>query len=56
MTTPEAKARKTIDDQLIACGWVIQDRVSILRSQPTESRKANIEYIQMMVKLQMLGD
>jgi len=27
-----------------------------LRAQPTEFRKANIEYIQKMIKLQMLGD
>ena len=26
MTTPEAKARKNIAAQLVACGWVIQDR------------------------------
>lgn len=26
MTTPEARARLNIDDQLIACGWVVQDR------------------------------
>jgi type I restriction enzyme R subunit len=26
MTTPEAKARKNIDTQLNACGWVIQNR------------------------------
>ena len=26
MTTPEAKARKQIDKQLIAAGWIIQDR------------------------------
>ncbi|MHA1280526.1 MAG: helix-turn-helix domain-containing protein [Candidatus Helarchaeota archaeon] len=37
-------------------GEEIQDLVSILRSQPKEYRKANIEYIQKMIKLQMLGD
>jgi len=37
-------------------GKEIQDLVSILRSQPSEYRKANIEYIQKMIKLQMLGD
>jgi len=37
-------------------GEEIQDLVSILRSQPEEYRKANIEYIQKMIELQMLGD
>ena len=37
-------------------GKEIQDLVSILRSQPEEYRKANIEYIQKIIKLQMLGD
>jgi len=37
-------------------GEEIQDLVTILRSQQVESRKANIEYVQMMVKLQMLGE
>jgi len=26
MTTPEAQARRNIDKQLEACGWVIQNR------------------------------
>lgn len=26
MTTPEAKARENIDNQLEACGWIVQDR------------------------------
>ena len=34
----------------------IQDLVSILRSQPEEYREANIDYIQKMIKLQMLGN
>ena len=29
MTTPEARARQNIDTQLIACGWVIQDRMAM---------------------------
>ncbi|MHA1331775.1 MAG: hypothetical protein ACTSR2_11930 [Candidatus Hodarchaeales archaeon] len=37
-------------------GKEIQDLVSILRSQSPKYRKANIEYIQKMIKLQMLGD
>lgn len=37
-------------------GEEIQDLVSILRSQPEENRKANIIYIQKMVKLQMIGE
>lgn len=37
-------------------GEEIQDLVSILRSQPPEYRKANIVYIQKIIKLQMLGD
>jgi transcriptional regulator with XRE-family HTH domain len=37
-------------------GEEIQDLVSILRSQPDEYRIANIEYIQKMIKLQMLGE
>lgn len=37
-------------------GEEIQDLVSILRSQPEEYRKSNIEYIQKMIRLQILGD
>jgi hypothetical protein len=37
-------------------GVEIQDLVSILRSQIEEYRKANIENIQKMIKLQMLGN
>lgn len=37
-------------------GQEIQDLVSILRSQPPKHRKNNIEYIQKIIKLQMLGD
>jgi len=37
-------------------GEEIQDLVSILRSQPEEYRKANIEYIRKMIKLQLLGE
>jgi len=37
-------------------GEEIQDLVSILRSQPEEYRKANINYIEKMIKLQRLGD
>lgn len=37
-------------------GEEIQNLVSILRSQSKEYRQANIEYIQKMIKLQMLGD
>ncbi|MHA1280492.1 MAG: helix-turn-helix domain-containing protein [Candidatus Helarchaeota archaeon] len=37
-------------------GEEIQDLVSILRSQPSEYRKANIEYIQKIIELQMLGE
>jgi len=25
-STPEAQARRNIDDQLAACGWLVQDR------------------------------
>jgi hypothetical protein len=35
-------------------GEEIQDLVSILRSQTEEYCKANIEYIEKMIKLQML--
>ncbi len=37
-------------------GEEIQDLVSILRLQPEENRKANLKYIQKMVKLQMIVD
>lgn len=37
-------------------GEEIQDLVAILRLQPEDNRKANIKYIQKMVKLQMIGD
>jgi hypothetical protein len=26
--TPEAQAREKIDAQLIACGWVVQDKIT----------------------------
>jgi type I restriction enzyme R subunit len=29
MTTPEAHARQNIDNQLTACGWVVQDRAGM---------------------------
>ena len=29
MTTPEARARQHIDSQLTACGWLVQDRLSM---------------------------
>ena len=40
----------------MAKGKEIQDLVSLLRVQSPEHRKANIEYIQKMIKLQMLGN
>lgn len=36
-------------------GKEIQDMVSLFRIQSTENRKANIEYIQKTIKLQILG-
>ena len=29
MPTPEAEARKNIDTQLTACGWIVQDRTAM---------------------------
>ena len=38
---PEQKARDTIDKQLRACGWVIQDKIKNFRTGHSKSRPVN---------------
>jgi hypothetical protein len=33
--TPEAQAREKIDAQLIACGWVVQDKAALNHPPPS---------------------